>query len=106
MPTMPTWFLRSPGQAGRISRYAVSLFGTDGFSDDVLLQPVGNGCEECFALLLQRYFRQVFALAFKILRERSEAEDILQEVFLATFLQRSRYCPISPHEEPMGLEPQ
>jgi integrase len=26
--TMPNWFLRSPAQAGRISRYAVSLFGT------------------------------------------------------------------------------
>jgi hypothetical protein len=58
----------------------------DGFADDVLLQHVGNGCEECFALLFHRYFRQVFALAFKILRERSEAEDILQEVFLAIFL--------------------
>jgi RNA polymerase sigma-70 factor (ECF subfamily) len=54
----------------------------DAFSDDVLLQHVSNGCEECFALLFHRYFRQVFALAFKILRERSEAEDILQEVFL------------------------
>jgi len=65
----------------------------DGFSDDVLLQGVGDGCEECFALLFHRYFRHVFALAFKILRERSEAEDILQEVFLAIFLQRERFDP-------------
>jgi RNA polymerase sigma-70 factor (ECF subfamily) len=65
----------------------------DAISDDVLLQHVGNGCEECFALLFHRYFRQVFALAFKILRERSEAEDILQEVFLAIFLQRERFDP-------------
>src|SRR5260370_2104693 len=65
----------------------------DGFSDDALLQGVGDGCEECFALLFHRYFRQVFALAFKILRERSEAEDILQEVFLAIFLQRERFDP-------------
>jgi RNA polymerase sigma-70 factor, ECF subfamily len=65
----------------------------DAFSDDVLLQHVGNGCEECFALLFHRHFRQVFALAFKILRERSEAEDILQEVFLAIFLQRERFDP-------------
>jgi RNA polymerase sigma-70 factor (ECF subfamily) len=66
---------------------------SDGFSDDVLLQHVGNGCEECFARLFHRYFRQVFALAFKILRERSEAEDILQEVFLTIFLQRERFDP-------------
>src|SRR5258708_28711694 len=63
----------------------------DGFSDDVLAQHVGNGFEECFALLFHRYFRQVFVLAFKILRERSEAEDLLQEVFLAIFLQRERF---------------
>src|SRR5260370_28072898 len=65
----------------------------DGFSDDALLQRIGDGCEECFALLFHRYFRQVFALTFKILRERSEAEDILQEVFLAIFLQRERFDP-------------
>jgi RNA polymerase sigma-70 factor (ECF subfamily) len=65
----------------------------DGVSDDVLLQRVSDGCEECFALLFHRYFRQVFGLAFKILRERSEAEDILQEVFLAIFLQRERFDP-------------
>jgi DNA-directed RNA polymerase specialized sigma24 family protein len=65
----------------------------DRFSDDVLLERVGNGCEECFALLFHRYFRQVFGPAFKILRERSEAEDILQEVFLAIFLQRERFDP-------------
>lgn len=65
----------------------------DTFSDDVLLQHVSNGCEECFAVLFHRYFRQVLALAFKILRVRSEAEDILQEVFLAIFLQRERFDP-------------
>jgi RNA polymerase sigma-70 factor (ECF subfamily) len=59
----------------------------------VLLQRVNDGCEECFALLFHRYFRHVFGLAFKILRERSEAEDILQEVFLAIFLQRERFDP-------------
>jgi RNA polymerase sigma-70 factor, ECF subfamily len=42
---------------------------------------------------LSSLFRQVFALAFKILLERSEAEDILQEVFLAIFLQRERFDP-------------
>ena len=65
----------------------------DGLADDVLLHHLGDGCEECFALLFHRYFRQVFGLAFKILRERSEAEDILQEVFLAIFLQRERFDP-------------
>ena len=36
-----------------------------GISDDALLQRVGEGCDECFAVLFHRYFRQVFGLAFK-----------------------------------------
>jgi DNA-directed RNA polymerase specialized sigma24 family protein len=62
-------------------------------TDDPLLQNVGNGCEECLALLSHRYFRQVFAVAFRILRDRQETKDILQEVFLAIFLQRERFDP-------------
>jgi RNA polymerase sigma-70 factor, ECF subfamily len=65
----------------------------DALSDDGLLQNVRSGCQECFALLFHRYFRQTFAVAFKILRDRSEAEDILQEVFLAIYLQRERFDP-------------
>ncbi len=42
----------------------------DALSDDVLLERVGNGCEECFALLFHRYFRQVFVLALKGLARR------------------------------------
>jgi len=62
-------------------------------SDVELLQNVSGGCEECFALLFHRYCRPVFSVAYKILRDHSEAEDILQEVFLAIFLQRERFDP-------------
>jgi RNA polymerase sigma-70 factor (ECF subfamily) len=59
--------------------------------DDVLLENVCSGCSDCFALLFHRYFRQVFSIAYRILHDRSEAEDILQEVFLAIFLQQERF---------------
>lgn len=59
--------------------------------DEALLQNVCSGCSDCFALLFHRYFRQVFSIAFKILRDRPEAEDILQEVFLAIFLQQELF---------------
>jgi RNA polymerase sigma factor (sigma-70 family) len=60
-------------------------------ADELLLGHICTGCSDCFALLFHRYFRQVFATSFKILRDRSEAEDILQEVFLAIFLQQERF---------------
>ena len=60
-------------------------------ADELLLGHICAGCSDCFALLFHRYFRQVFATSFKILRDRSEAEDILQEVFLAIFLQQERF---------------
>jgi RNA polymerase sigma-70 factor (ECF subfamily) len=61
--------------------------------DEVLLYNTCGGCADCFALLFSRYFRQVFAISFRILRDRSEAEDILQEVFLDIYLQRERFDP-------------
>ena len=60
-------------------------------ADDELLRNTGDGCSDCFALLFHRYFRQVFSVAYKILHDRSEAEDVLQEVFLCIFLQQERF---------------
>jgi len=60
-------------------------------SDGELLRNIQEGCSDCFSLLFRRYFREVYALAYKILRDRAEAEDLLQEVFLAIHLQQRRY---------------
>jgi RNA polymerase sigma-70 factor (ECF subfamily) len=62
-------------------------------SDEALVSCIGSGCSECFAALFQRYCRQVFSVSFKILRDRPEAEDLLQEVFLAIYLQREKFDP-------------
>jgi RNA polymerase sigma-70 factor, ECF subfamily len=65
----------------------------DTAADEELLRNIGQGCTECFALLFRRYCRSVFAVSFRILRDRAEAEDILQEVFLAIHLQQERFDP-------------
>lgn len=62
-------------------------------ADDELLGNVAQGCDDCFALLFRRYCRQVFSVSFRILRDRAEAEDILQEVFLSIYLQTERFDP-------------
>jgi RNA polymerase sigma-70 factor (ECF subfamily) len=61
------------------------------FTDEELVSFIATGCSECFAALFQHYCRPVFSVSFKILRDRQEAEDLLQEVFLAIYLQREKY---------------
>jgi RNA polymerase sigma-70 factor, ECF subfamily len=65
----------------------------DSIADDTLLRNIGQGCTDCFALLFHRYCRQIFSVAFRIVRDKAETEDILQEVFLSIYLQQERYDP-------------
>jgi len=60
-------------------------------SDETLVHNITRGCCDCFAVLFERYCRQVISIAIRILRDRQEAEDIAQEVFLAIFLQREQF---------------
>jgi RNA polymerase sigma-70 factor (ECF subfamily) len=60
-------------------------------SDLVLIRAMQEDCEACFDVLFAKYWKLVFAIAWKILRERSNAEDIVQEVFLTIYLQRDKY---------------
>jgi RNA polymerase sigma-70 factor, ECF subfamily len=61
--------------------------------DDQLLANIKQGCSACFEQLFHRYCRQVYSVAFRILRDRAETEDIVQEVFLSIFLQQERFDP-------------
>jgi len=63
----------------------------DSLADDDLLRNIGQGCTDCFALLFHRYCRQVFSVSYRILRDKAETEDLLQEVFLSIYLQQERY---------------
>jgi RNA polymerase sigma-70 factor (ECF subfamily) len=63
-------------------------------TDERLLGNIAERCQDCFALLFGRYFRSVLGIAFRILRDHAEAEDILQEVFLAIYLQQERFDPV------------
>jgi RNA polymerase sigma-70 factor (ECF subfamily) len=54
-------------------------------SDEDLLLQVGNGSKEALSILFQRHARSVFNVARRILKDNSEAEDLLQELFLFVF---------------------
>ncbi len=61
-------------------------------ADDLaLIHSLQDGCEKCFDVLFARYWKLVFTIAWKILRDRTDAEDIVQEVFLTIYIQRDRY---------------
>lgn len=54
-------------------------------SDEELLLQVSKGSKEALSILFQRHARQVLSVARRILRDDSEAEDLLQELFLFLF---------------------
>ena len=51
-------------------------------TDEQLLSQVGMGSEDALGLLFRRHARAVFHVAWRILRDESEADDLRQEVFL------------------------
>ncbi|WP_163713247.1 RNA polymerase sigma factor [Mangrovibacterium lignilyticum] len=50
--------------------------------DDTLVSQVRNGSIQSFRILYDRYNRKVFLFSRKYLREKQDAEDVLNEVFL------------------------
>ena len=54
-------------------------------SDELLLEQVADGDKEALALLFRRYSRSVRNVAYRILRNEAESDDLVQEVFLFIF---------------------
>ncbi len=53
--------------------------------DNELAQELVAGNHEVLAILIDRYQRLVFTIAFRIVRDKGEAEDLVQVVFLEIF---------------------
>ena len=51
-------------------------------SDDDLMEHLRLSHDDALTVLFDRYHRLVLAIALKILRDRGEAEDLVQDVFL------------------------
>ena len=64
---------------------------SDIYDDLALIQAFQDGCNKCFESLFARHWKLVFTIAWKILRQRTDAEDIVQEVFLTIYLRSDRY---------------
>jgi RNA polymerase sigma-70 factor (ECF subfamily) len=62
-------------------------------SDVQLMLDVKAGDEQSFALLLQRYRSPLVNFLYRMVRNREEAEDLAQEVFLRVYRAREDYVP-------------
>jgi RNA polymerase sigma-70 factor, ECF subfamily len=62
-------------------------------SDDVLLERVGDGEREALSLLFRRHARAVRNVAYRILRNEADADDLVQEVFLFLFQKARLFDP-------------
>ncbi len=60
-------------------------------SDEKLLDQVRDGEREALALLFRRHARAVRNVAYRILRDEAEADDLVQEVFLYLFRKAALY---------------
>jgi RNA polymerase sigma-70 factor, ECF subfamily len=62
-------------------------------TDDQLMAELGRGVNDALAILFERYQRLVFSIALKIIRDRGEAEDVTQNVFLEIFRSVGQFDP-------------
>ncbi|MCA9320240.1 MAG: RNA polymerase sigma factor [Planctomycetes bacterium] len=53
--------------------------------DEALIARAGNGDESAFAELVERYSDRIYTLVSSMVRDRSEAEDVVQEVFFKVY---------------------
>jgi RNA polymerase sigma-70 factor, ECF subfamily len=60
-------------------------------SDEKIFKRVQAGDREAFAVLVERYQRRAFAVATRLMGNRAEAEDAVQQAFLRLFESRAAY---------------
>jgi RNA polymerase sigma-70 factor (ECF subfamily) len=65
-------------------------------ADAELLRRCRAGDERAYRELVTRYQRQVYTLAFRMVRSGEDAEDIAQETFVRVFRSLARYDPARP----------
>ena len=53
--------------------------------DGELIRRLRNGDEAALATMMEKYSAKVFSAAFRVLRQRAEAQEVTQDVFLAVW---------------------
>jgi RNA polymerase sigma-70 factor (ECF subfamily) len=75
--------LAVPGENGKTSEApAANPVVEAAVSDEALMASICDGDKEALACLFRRYARIVRGVVYRVLRDTSEADDLLQDVFL------------------------
>jgi RNA polymerase sigma-70 factor, ECF subfamily len=72
---------------------SASLTELQVMTDDQLMVRLQVGVNDALAILFERYHRLVFSVALKIVRDRGEAEDVTQIVFLEIYRSVAQFDP-------------
>ncbi len=62
-------------------------------SDNVLLEQLMLGNDDAFAIIVDRYQRLIYSVAFRYVKDAGEAEDVVQIVFLDVFRKKGLFDP-------------
>jgi RNA polymerase sigma-70 factor (ECF subfamily) len=84
---------RAAGWSGAVRGGSSRSMESNAHEDGYLMARVAAGDRDAFARLFDRHSPIVLGLLVRILGRRSEAEEILQEVFLQVWRQADRYEP-------------
>jgi RNA polymerase sigma-70 factor (ECF subfamily) len=68
----------------------------DGGSDNELFQRYRSGDEEALRVLVHRYEKRAYWVAFHIVKDPEEARDVVQEAFIRIFRARDSFDPSQP----------
>lgn len=61
--------------------------------DKVLVKECLEGSRKSFEIIVEKYYKTVFRLAFRILRNNDDAEEITQTVFIKVYENLDKYNP-------------
>jgi len=59
--------------------------------DDALLARIGSDDEDAYRRLVERHIDRAYAVALRILNNRADAEDVVQDAFLKVWTHRGRW---------------
>src|SRR5260221_13074507 len=61
--------------------------------DNDLLQQLTLGNDDAFAVIVDRYQRLIYSVAYRLVKDEGEAEDVVQIVFLDVFRKKGLFDP-------------
>jgi RNA polymerase sigma-70 factor (ECF subfamily) len=85
-PEVPSELLnQDQSSLDSMGRPAASVIEISEISDELLLEQVRDGAKDALAHLFRRHARSIRNVAYRVLRNEAEADDLVQEVFLFIF---------------------